>query len=129
MGDGMRPLIAVTTSEMRGVEAHEQTPHGEPPRKELALALSYPGSVEAAGGVPLVVPPMDHDAIEPLLAQVAGVCLSGGPDLDPAPLRRRAAPRGGPDRPRGGPLRGGAGPPGRLPAACRCWPSAAAPRP
>ena len=96
MGDGMRPLIAVTTSEMRGVQAHEQTPHGEPPRKELALGLSYPGSVDRAGGVPLVVPPMDHDAIESLLGQVAAVCLSGGPDLDPSLYGAELHPEAGP---------------------------------
>ena len=96
MGDGMRPLIAVTTSELRGKEAHKQTPHGEPASKELALALSYPRSVEAAGGVPLVVPPMDPGAIESLLGQVAGVCLSGGPDLDPALYGAELHPDAGP---------------------------------
>lgn len=96
MGDGMRPLIAVTTSEMRGVHGHKQTPHGEPPRKELALGLSYPGSVEAAGGVPLVVPPMGLGAIDSLLGQVSGVCLSGGPDLDPALYGDELHPEAGP---------------------------------
>ena len=96
MGDGVRPLIAVTTSEMRGVGSHAQTPEGEPPTREMALGLSYPGSVEAAGGVPLVVPPMDHAAIEPLLNQVAGVCLTGGPDLDPSSYGAEAHPQLGP---------------------------------
>jgi len=96
MGDGVRPLIALTTSEMRGIQSHKQTPHGEPPRKELALGLSYPGSVEAAGGVPLVVPPMDHEAIDSLLGQVSGVCLSGGPDLDPALYGEDLHPDAGP---------------------------------
>jgi len=96
MGDGVRPLIAVTTSEMRGVGSHAQTPEGEPPSREMALGLSYPGSVEAAGGVPLVVPPMDHAAIEPLLDQVAGVCLTGGPDLDPSSYGAEAHPQLGP---------------------------------
>ena len=99
MGDGVRPLIALTTSEMRGVQSHKQTPHGEPPRKELALGLSYPGSVEAAGGVPLVVPPMDHEAIDSLLGQVSGVCLSGGPDLDPASYDADRDPHLGPIEP------------------------------
>lgn len=84
MGDGVRPLIAVTTSEMRGPDGHKQTPQGEPPRKELALGLSYPNAVAAAGGVPLVVPPTDAEMIDSLLGQVAGVCMTGGPDLDPA---------------------------------------------
>lgn len=96
MGDGMRPLIAVTTSEMRGPDGHKQTPHGEPPRKELALGLGYPGSVERAGGVPLVVPPQDLESIDSLLRQVSGVCLSGGPDLDPALYGEELHPEAGP---------------------------------
>lgn len=96
MGDGMRPLIAVSTSEMRGTGSQAPTPEGEPPSRELALGLSYPGAVNAAGGVPLVIPPMDHAAIEPLLEQVAGVCLTGGPDLDPSCYGAEAHPQLGP---------------------------------
>ncbi len=83
MGDGLRPLIAVTTSEMRSAGEVRPTDHGDPPQVEMALGLPYLRAVERAGGLPLVAPPMDLEAIEPLLAQVAGVCLSGGPDLDP----------------------------------------------
>jgi putative glutamine amidotransferase len=81
---------------MRGVESHKQTPQGEPPRKELALGLSYPNAVAAAGGVPLVVPPTDPDVLGPLLEQVAGVCLSGGPDLDPSLYGAEPHPELGP---------------------------------
>ena len=77
-----RPLIAVTTSEIRQHRS-ALTPQGEPPREELALGLSYLQAIEGAGGIPLVAPPLDGEAIEPLLERVAGVCLSGGPDLDP----------------------------------------------
>ena len=60
------------------------TPQGEPSQEEMALGMKYLRAIEAAGGIPLVVPPMRFDAVEPLLARVGGVCLSGGPDLDPA---------------------------------------------
>lgn len=78
-----RPLIGVTTSEVRPAGTVSQTPEGEPPRHEMALGLSYLRAIEAAGGLPVVIPPLDLDAIEPLLDRLAGVCLSGGPDLHP----------------------------------------------
>jgi putative glutamine amidotransferase len=80
---GARPLIAVSTSEMRAVESVTLTPQGEPPQEEMALGMKYLRAIEKAGGVPVVVPPLRQTALEPLLANVAGVCLSGGPDLDP----------------------------------------------
>lgn len=96
MGDGMRPLIAVTTSEMRSAGAVRQTEQADPPQVEMALGLPYLRAVEAAGGLPIVVPPMDLEAVEPLLAQVAGVCLSGGPDLDPVAYGAEPHPALGP---------------------------------
>ena len=78
-----RPLIGVTTSEVRRAETVQPTPEGEPPRHEMALGLTYLRAVEAAGGLPVVIPPLHLDAIEPLLDRLSGICLSGGPDLDP----------------------------------------------
>lgn len=78
-----RPLIAVSTSEVREGKSVTVTPHGEPPQHEMALGLKYLHAIEAAGGVPVVVPPLQLDAVEPLLDRVDGVCLSGGPDLNP----------------------------------------------
>lgn len=78
-----RPLIAVSTSEIREHRSTGLTPEGEPAQREMALGLRYLRALEAAGAIPLVCPPLAPDAIGPLLDQVAGVCLSGGPDLDP----------------------------------------------
>jgi putative glutamine amidotransferase len=77
------PLIGVTTSELRlgGEVRHER--HGEPPRVEMALGMSYLRAVERAGGLPVVLPPLDLERIAPLLDRLSGVLLSGGPDLDP----------------------------------------------
>lgn len=79
----MRPLIGVTTSEVRAAERVHEVPEGEPRVREMALGLTYMRAVEAAGGLPMVIPPMDEEAIEPLLDRIDGICLSGGPDLDP----------------------------------------------
>lgn len=78
-----RPLIAVTTSEIREHRSVRLTPQSEPPRQEMALGLTYMRAIEAAGGIPVVVPPLSAHALDELLGQVAGLCLSGGPDLDP----------------------------------------------
>jgi putative glutamine amidotransferase len=99
MGDGLRPLIAVTSSEMRDVESHAQTKHGEPLRKEMALGLTYLDAVQQAGGLPVVVPPLELDALQPLLSQVAGICLSGGPDIDPDCYGAEPHPELGPVEP------------------------------
>ena len=77
------PLIGVTTSELRKAETVSPTPEGEPPRHEMALGLTYMKAVEVAGGIPVVIPPLDHDLIAPLLERIDGVCLSGGPDIHP----------------------------------------------
>jgi putative glutamine amidotransferase len=79
-----RPLIGVTTSEVRPAERVTPLPEGEPRGKEMALGLTYLRGLEAAGGLPVVMPPLDERAIEPLLDRLDGICLSGGPDLDPA---------------------------------------------
>jgi putative glutamine amidotransferase len=77
------PLIGVTTSEVRAAERTHHTQHGEPPRKEIALGIVYMRVVEQAGGVPVVVSPVRGGAIDSLLDRLDGVCLSGGPDLEP----------------------------------------------
>lgn len=92
-----RPLIGVTTSEVRRRESIEQIPQGEEPASfEMALGLTYMRAVEAAGGIPLVMPPLELEAIEPLLDRVDGICLSGGPDIDPANYGAEAHPKLGP---------------------------------
>jgi putative glutamine amidotransferase len=78
-----RPLIAVTTSEVREGKAVMPTRHGEPPQLEMALGLKYLHAIERAGGIPVVVPPLQVDCLDALLDRVDGLCLSGGPDMDP----------------------------------------------
>src|SRR5215210_6413021 len=78
----MRPLIGVTTSELRPSGASTLRRQGEPPHPEMALGITYALAIERAGGVPVVLPPVVGD-VEPLLDRLDAVCLSGGPDLDP----------------------------------------------
>ena len=91
-----RPLIAVTTSEVRAGIAVVQTPEGEPAQQEMALGLKYLRAIERAGGIPLVIPPLALGSIEALLGRVDGLCLSGGPDLDPVAYGERRHRRLGP---------------------------------
>jgi putative glutamine amidotransferase len=78
-----RPLIGVTTSEVREAERIQQTPESEPKVREMVLGLTYLRALEAVGALPMVVPPLPDEAIGPLLDRLDGICLSGGPDLDP----------------------------------------------
>jgi putative glutamine amidotransferase len=78
-----RPLIGVTTSEVRLAEHSDPLPEGDPPQREMALGMVYMRAIELAGGMPVVLPPLSPDLIVPLLDRLCGVCLSGGPDIDP----------------------------------------------
>src|ERR687890_1597561 len=78
----MRPLIGVTTSELRPSGAGTLRRQGEPALPEMALGMPYLHAIERAGAVPVVLPPCVSD-LGALIARLDGICLSGGPDLDP----------------------------------------------
>lgn len=86
MGDypAMKPLIGVTTSELRPGELATLRRHGEPPHAEMALGITYVRAIEAAGGIPVVMPPLALADAPSLVARLDGIVLSGGPDLAPA---------------------------------------------
>jgi putative glutamine amidotransferase len=77
-----RPLIVVSTSELRR-GGMVYVAESEPPRHEMVLGLRYLQAIEAAGGTPVVAAPMASMSLDSLLAHADGVCLSGGPDVDP----------------------------------------------
>ncbi len=95
------PLIAITTSELRkpgssevATPAHSQEPGG---RRDLALALAYPGAVARGGGAPLIVPPFSSERdVEAILDRVDGVVVAGGPDIDPSLYGQAPHPELGP---------------------------------
>lgn len=75
-------MIGVTTSELRPSAMSTTRRHGEPPHPEMALGMTYLIALEAVGAMPVVLPPVG-DA-EAVIGRLDGICLSGGPDLDPA---------------------------------------------
>ncbi|MBE2320500.1 gamma-glutamyl-gamma-aminobutyrate hydrolase family protein [Solirubrobacter sp. CPCC 204708] len=79
----MRPLIGVTTSELRPSHLATTRRHGEPAHPEMALGMTYLRTLDAAGAIPVVLPPTGTDHLQGLLERLDGICLSGGPDLDP----------------------------------------------
>ncbi len=60
----------------------------------LAQLQQTQGCSRVPDGLPVVVAPPDIRCVEPLWSRVAGVCLLGGPALDPESYgeRRRALP-------------------------------------
>src|SRR5579862_5325983 len=95
-----RPLIAVTTSELRRPEDVVARSQGEPPKLEVALATLYPEAIERVGGVLVIVPLLRPDAIAALLDRVDGVCLPGGPDVQLSAYGEEPHPELGPTEPR-----------------------------
>lgn len=90
-----RPLIGVTTSEVRWSSSSAAT-HGEPAQREMVLGLRYLEAIEEAGGVPMVIPPLGSALVEAVVEGLAGVCLSGGPDIHPTAYGAEPHPELGP---------------------------------
>jgi putative glutamine amidotransferase len=80
----MRPLIGITTSELRPGTLRTLLREGLAPHDELMLGTTYPKAIAAAGAIPVVLAPVDLEAVPALVARLDGICLAGGPDLDPA---------------------------------------------
>jgi putative glutamine amidotransferase len=79
-----RPLIGLTTSEMRDPVRDELLPHAEAGREEMVLNFHYMRAVTGAGGLPVVMSPQPLDAVHDLVARLDGVLIPGGPDIDPS---------------------------------------------
>jgi len=94
-----RPLIGVTTSEVREGQRKDPVSESEPKVREMALGLTYLRALEAAGALPMVIPPLPEAAIGPLLDRLDGICLSGGPDIDPVAYGADPHPQLGPTEP------------------------------
>lgn len=91
----MRPLIGLTTSELRRSTLGTL----QPAHPEMSLGVTYARAIAGAGGMPVVLPPVAPEAIGALLDRLDGVCLSGGPDLDPAAYGAQPEPELGPTEP------------------------------
>lgn len=81
--DSDRPLIGISASEVRQARMIRQIQEGEPLSQEVALGLHYVDAVTEAGGLAVVLPPGKPDLTPALLDRIQGLCISGGPDIDP----------------------------------------------
>ena len=79
----MRPLIGVTTSELRPGTLATLRRDGRAPHDEMMLGTTYPKAIHAAGAIPVVLAAVDLESVPSLVARLDGICLAGGPDLDP----------------------------------------------
>jgi len=80
----MRPLIGVFTSERHaGQLATLQRCDEGAPATELRLGMPYLRAIELGGGIPVVLAPETPEAAHAVLDRLDGLCLAGGPDLDP----------------------------------------------
>jgi putative glutamine amidotransferase len=65
----------------------------------LALGVAYLEAVEAAGGIPVILAPLPVRRLEGIVERLDGICLSGGPDIEPACYGAAAHPELGPTEP------------------------------
>src|SRR3954447_25836956 len=94
-----RPLIGVSTSELRPAEGAHFAHQSEPPRQMLALGVAYLEAIAAAGGIPVILAPRPARRLEAIIDRLDGICLSGGPDIEPACYGAGAHPALGPTEP------------------------------
>ena len=94
-----QPLIGITTSEVRRPERNDPLPESEPPQPELALGMPYVRALARSGAIPVVLPPLAIELVPALLRPLAAVCLSGGPDIDPAAYGAKRHEELGPTEP------------------------------
>jgi gamma-glutamyl-gamma-aminobutyrate hydrolase PuuD len=75
-GSTARPLIGITGY-------LEPARWSDFVREAVLSPVTYSRSVERAGGIPVVLPPVPIDSVARLVAGLDGVLISCGPDLDP----------------------------------------------
>jgi putative glutamine amidotransferase len=95
----VRPLIGVSSSELREAKTVHPLAQGEPQQHEIALGLDYPEAVDAAGGLPVILPPIEPEGVRPMISRLSGLMLSGGPDLHPSAYGEPVDPHLGPTEP------------------------------
>ena len=92
----MIPIIGVTATLKEDVDTVAERPLGRYVRADL----DYVEGVAAAGGVPVVLPPIgDARTAEAVIHGLDGLLLSGGSDLDPSLYGERPTPELGPTIP------------------------------
>ena len=71
----MKPIIGITPSAQMDTLVHGTF-------LRYCMSAPYVRAVEAAGGIPIILPPQ-RDALDEIMAIIDGLLLSGGPDVDP----------------------------------------------
>jgi putative glutamine amidotransferase len=77
----VRPLIGITIGPSDTEPAY------------LRLRSTYPRAIEAAGGLPVLLPPMATPTLEALLGRLDGLVFPGGLDVDPAEYGQAPHPK------------------------------------
>jgi putative glutamine amidotransferase len=95
----MKPLIGVTTSELRPGTLRTLSRSDGLVSDETYLGTTYFRAVERAGGLPVMLAPGDPALAAGLVARLDGVLLSGGPDIDPSFYGAERHPQLGPTWP------------------------------
>ncbi|MBU3688790.1 MAG: peptidase C26 [Acidimicrobiales bacterium mtb01] len=74
----MKPIVAIVGREITEAKGVRGEAYG--------AGRLYSDAITRAGGVPVIVPPvdLDHDAIASLISRCQGLVLHGGGDVDPA---------------------------------------------
>ena len=85
------PLIGITTYGEQAAWTTWDVP-------AVVLPRSYAVAVAAAGGIPVLIPPL-AGAVEPALNRLDGLVVAGGPDVDPALYQEAADGATGAPRP------------------------------
>ena len=84
----MKPLIGITCSMGLGIYSMTQE---NMPQLQHRMNDTYIKAIEAAGGIPVVIPSYeDLSIVRELIDRLDGVLLSGGMDVDPARYGLRA---------------------------------------
>ena len=79
-----RPLIGITTYYVQRSEINDHNRVRGIPGEDMTLSpLDYSRSVEAAGGVPVLLPVSDPETTKALVSHLDGLLLAGGEDVDP----------------------------------------------
>jgi gamma-glutamyl-gamma-aminobutyrate hydrolase PuuD len=89
-GSSPRPLVGITAY-------GEQARYGVWDSESVLLPRTYPDVVIAAGGVPVLLPPVPESAAA--VDRLDAVVLAGGPDVEPARYGAPPHPRTGQPRP------------------------------
>lgn len=75
-----------------GIPCYQETPHSNG-RPRFMQLQTYTSAIIAAGGIPVLLPLQDRDALVTLCSRLDGVLLAGGDDVNPTRYGETAHPK------------------------------------